>query len=140
MQIPNLKTPDDIDYTENAERAHLSHAKESKYPLKPHVCSHLSTEGLQSFLGGCSSRGQPRPQCKGTDLEKRACHLYPVSIPAPQKRIPLLPQAIGSNARASRFKDKEAVLSLQSILQSCGSEEGKSKIKRKLAFYLASIC
>lgn len=46
----------------------------------------------------------------------------------------------GAMLKASRFKDKEAALSLQSILESSGSEEGKSKIERKLLFDLASIC
>lgn len=72
-------------------------------------------------------------QHSGTDLQKGVTFTKSV-IPAPQNLIPLLPWGIASNAQASRFKDKEAVLRLQSLLQSSGSERGKSKIKRKLVF------
>lgn len=123
-------------YTENAERAHLSHANDSKHQFKPHVCSHLNTEGFQSFLGGWSSRGYLCPQA-GTDLEKWISHLYPISIPVPQNRIPLLPRAIGSNAQSLPFQGQRGSTQLAVNTWELWVRGGKEQNREKTSIWLS---
>lgn len=67
-------------------------------------------------------------------------HLQQISPSVPQNLKPLLPRVIASNVQASCFKDKEATLRLQSLLQSSESERGKEQKSRENIFQLAHNC